>query len=49
MVYDYIAGHPDIDSEMLFDKAALGEWKFIPEKKAREGIEKDMELLFGRR
>ena len=49
MVYDYIAGHPDIDSEMLFDKAALGEWNFIPEKKAREGIEKDMELLFGRR
>lgn len=49
LLHRFIMEHPKIDSGAICDKSLLGEWKFVPEEQAREGIEKDMALLFGSR
>lgn len=49
ILYDYLLENKVIDPAVTGDKSLIGEWKFVPEKKAQKAIEKDMQLLFGRR
>ncbi len=48
ILYDYLVEHGEIDPAKIGDKAVIGEWKFIPEKRAEKLLDRDMKLLFPR-
>lgn len=48
LIYGFISGKGLVDHETMEDRKVLGEWKFVPENLAAEGISRDMELLFGK-
>lgn len=45
-LYDYLVEHGEIDSATISDASLIGQWRFIPEKKAQAALTRDMELLF---
>lgn len=49
ILYDYLVENGSIDPAKTGDKAVIGEWKFVPEKKAEAALDRDMALLFPRR
>ena len=49
ILYDYLVENGSIDPAKTGDKAVIGEWKFVPEKKAAAALDRDMALLFPRR
>lgn len=49
ILYDYLVEHKEIDPAKTGDKSVIGEWKFVPEKKAEAALDRDMALLFPRR
>ena len=48
ILYDYLVKNGSVSPEKIGDKAVIGEWKFIPEKKAEKALDRDMKLLFPR-
>lgn len=46
ILYDYLVEHGEIDSATISDVSVIGQWRFIPEKKAQAALTRDMELLF---
>lgn len=46
ILYDYLVEHGEIDSAAISDTSVIGQWRFIPEKKAQAALTRDMELLF---
>lgn len=46
ILYDYLVEHGEIDSATISDASVIGQWRFIPEKKAQAVLTRDMELLF---
>lgn len=46
ILYDYLVEHGEIDSATISDASVIGQWRFIPEKKAQAALARDMELLF---
>lgn len=46
ILYDYLQEHGAIDPLVTGNAAVIGSWKFVPEKKARKALAKDMKLLF---
>ena len=38
-----------IDPAVVGDPAGIGSWRFVPEDLAGQALERDMDLLFGRR
>lgn len=46
ILYDYLVEHGEIDSATISDASVIGQWQFIPEKKAQAALTRDMELLF---
>lgn len=46
ILYDYLVEHGEIDSATISDASVIGQWRFIPEKKAQAALTRDMELLF---
>lgn len=49
LIYDYIVKNGTIGSDMIGNKNKLGSWNFIPESIAVPAVEKDFQLLFGRK
>ena len=49
LLYDYLMDKGSIDPAAIGDKKTIGEWRFVPERIAGPALEKDMELLFGKR
>ena len=49
LLYDYLMDEGSIDPAAICDKKTIGEWRFVPERIAGPALEKDMELLFGKR
>lgn len=45
----YLAENGEIASEAIGDKSLIGEWKFIPEAKARKVLDQDVKLVAPRR
>ena len=45
----YLAENGEISSEAIGDKSLIGEWKFIPEAKARKVLDQDVKLVAPRR
>lgn len=48
LVYKFIKEKGIVDHETIARRDVVGEWKFVPENLAAEGMDRDMELLFGR-
>ncbi len=48
LIHDRLVKDPTIDLKEISDPALLGTWKFVPEALARQRIEDDMKLLFGK-
>ena len=48
ILYDYLVENGSISPEKIGDKSVIGEWKFVPEKKAEKALDRDMKLLFPR-
>ncbi len=48
ILYDYLVEHGEIDPAVIGDVKVIGEWRFIPEKRAEKLLDKDMKLLFPR-
>ncbi len=48
LVYKFIKEKGIVDHATLARRDVVGEWKFVPENLAAEGLDRDMELLFGR-
>ena len=48
LIHDRLVKDPTIDLEEISDPALLGTWKFVPEALARQRIEDDMKLMFGK-
>ncbi len=48
ILYDYLVENGEIAPERIGDTGVIGEWRFIPEKKAQDALNKDMKLLFPR-
>ena len=46
ILYDYLVEHGEIDSATISDASVIGQWRFIPEKKAQAALARDMSLLF---
>lgn len=46
LIDEYISGHSPVSSRMIGDKAVIGQWKFVPETKAKKAMEKDMKVMF---
>ena len=46
ILYDYLVEHGEIDSATISDASVIGQWRFIPEKKAQAALAYDMSLLF---
>ncbi len=40
--------HGEIDPAEIGDKSVIGEWRFIPERRAETLLNRDMKLLFPR-
>lgn len=49
LLYDYLIKNGSIDPVRIGDKAVIGEWKFIPEQTVGPVMERDMELVFGKK
>ena len=49
ILYGYLMENGTIDPAVVGDPARIGAWRFVPEAIAGPAIERDMELLFGRR
>ena len=49
ILYEYLVKNQVIDPEAIGDKSRIGGWRFVPESLAVPALEKDMDLLFGRR
>ena len=49
ILYEYLKKNNAIDPILISDPARIGSWKFVPEAVAEPALEKDMDLLFGRR
>ena len=49
ILYDYLVENGSIDPAAVGDHARIGGWKFVPETVAGPAIDRDMDLLFGRR
>lgn len=47
LIYEYIRDEGGIRSAAIGDPSVIGSWKFVPEKIAREAMDRDMKLLFG--
>ncbi len=48
ILYDYLVENGEIDPAKIGDKNVIGEWKFVPERRAEKLLDKDMKLLFPR-
>ena len=48
ILYDYLVKNKCIDPAVIGDENVLGKWKFVPEDMAKEALDRDMELLFGK-
>ncbi len=48
ILYDYLVENKEIDPAETGNPAVIGEWKFIPENRARKLLDRDMKLLFPR-
>ncbi len=48
ILYEYLLENGEIDPVKIGDPAVIGEWKFVPEKRAGKLLDKDMKLLFPR-
>lgn len=46
LIYEFIKKNPVVDGTLISDRAAIGEWKFVPEKMAAPMLKADMDLLF---
>ena len=46
ILYDYLMANGSIDPEVIGNPAVIGSWKFIPEKLAKQAMERDMQLMF---
>ncbi len=46
ILYDYLMANGSIDPEVIGNPAVIGSWRFIPEKLAKQAIERDMQLMF---
>lgn len=49
ILYDYLLEKGAIDPDQIGDRSKIGEWRFIPEKTVVPAMNKDMELLFGKK
>ena len=49
ILYNYLKDNNSIDPSVIGDPQRIGAWKFIPEKIVLPAMERDMNLLFGRR
>ena len=45
-LYDYLLTHKEIDPSVIGDVNVIGQWRFIPEKKAQNALARDMSLIF---
>lgn len=48
LVYKFIKEKGIVDHSTMARRDVVGEWKFVPENLAADGLDRDMELLFGR-
>ena len=46
ILYDYLVKNGSIDPEIIGNRSVIGEWCFVPEKKAAKALDKDMKLMF---
>jgi 2',3'-cyclic-nucleotide 2'-phosphodiesterase/3'-nucleotidase len=46
ILYDYLLTHKEIDPSVIGDVNVIGQWRFIPEKKAQNALTRDMSLIF---
>ncbi len=46
MVYEFISSHEEITPALIGDPSVIGEWRFVPEKKASKLLDADMKLIF---
>lgn len=46
LLYDYLVKNGSIDPVKISDPTVIGHWEFVPEKKARKALDRDMALLF---
>ena len=46
ILYDHLVENKVIDPEVSGDRTVIGEWRFVPEKAARQALASDMALLF---
>ena len=49
ILYEYLKENEVIDPSSIGQKSGIGNWRFVPEAVAGPGLERDMELLFGKR
>ena len=49
ILYSYLKDNNSIDPSVIGDPQRIGSWKFVPEKIVLPAMERDMNLLFGRR
>ena len=49
ILYNYLKDNNSIDPSVIGDPQRIGSWKFVPEKIVFPAMERDMNLLFGRR
>ena len=49
ILYNYLNDMGSIDPEVVGDPERIGSWRFVPEAVAVPALERDMDLLFGRR
>ncbi|MBR1926278.1 MAG: bifunctional metallophosphatase/5'-nucleotidase [Bacteroidales bacterium] len=49
ILYEYLLKNGEISPEAVGDESVIGGWKFVPESVAGPALDRDMELLFGRR
>ena len=46
LLYDYLVKNGSIDPAKINDPAVIGHWEFVPLKKARKALDRDMALIF---
>lgn len=46
LLYDYLVKNGSIDPAKINDSAVIGHWEFVPQKKARKALDRDMALIF---
>ena len=49
LIYRFVEEKGILDHDTMENRQTLGEWRFVPEKKAEDGIAADMALLFPHR